>query len=120
MIRAAIFFQAFFLCSMMTFVVFTSASEKITVVPAISGNPILSNSKIIGGIVSNNIKVSLVAGEYEPVSFVIESDQDLSQLMLVAHPIKGHESIIDQRHIDIKLVKEWYQADQAWIGRWDN
>lgn len=87
-------------------------------VDPISSAPILSNTKEIKGEVTELISIKLAAGEIESASFVLISDRLLTDIKINYGDLVGDNSFIRANNIDIKLVKEWYQADQAWFGRY--
>ena len=61
-------------------------------------------------------KITLKAcrGEFEPASFVVRANKKISELKPVCSNLQNKNSKISSEHIDIKIVKCWYQAGGAW------
>ena len=49
-------------------------------------------------------------GEYEPASFVIRANEDISSLQVEATDLTGASGSIPSSNVDIRVVKCWYQA----------
>lgn len=64
-------------------------------------------------------KVAMLAtpGEYEPASFGIFARRDLRGVWPVVGDLISGANVIAAENVDIKLVKRWYQAGTAWVGR---
>ena len=80
------------------------------VVPAISDAKILSDSLVSDKYKSTSISISAAKGEYEPASFVLRSDRELSSLSIEAANLTGTAGSIPAANIDIRSVKVWWQA----------
>ena len=68
--------------------------------------------------------VTMVAakGEYEPGSFVLVADKDIGKVKLEISDLKRDEGrgmrdeVFPKEKLDLKTVKVWYQADNAWTS----
>ncbi len=87
----------------------------IHVVNPTSGEKILPTTFPLPGSQSTKIQVVACRGEYEPASFVIRglNRAPLSILVSVSDLV-GEHGVIPKEHVDIKVVKTWYQAATAW------
>lgn len=70
------------------------------------------------------LQVAACRGEFEPVSFVLRAQRaDMTGVMLTARDLRGVNSsaVIASTHVDIKVVKPWFQSYYAWneIGKSD-
>ena len=63
-------------------------------------------NELIGGIAAQ--------GEYTPLSFVVVPLTDVEQLEVRATDLVGDAGVIAADHVDIKVVKVWYQTGTAW------
>ena len=87
-------------------------SPQITtyVVPPVSNEKILPDTSISSDYISDQISFRASRGEFQPASFVIHSNEDISDLQIsTTHLISGSNSISPE-NIDIRVVKCWYQA----------
>ncbi|MDD5596907.1 MAG: hypothetical protein PHV82_03115 [Victivallaceae bacterium] len=91
------------------------------VVPPISDQKILPFwGTPIPGKISDELRITACAGEYEPASFVITALSDITSLQAKATDLKRKSeqsretATIPSSGVDIKLVKCWYQAGTAW------
>jgi hypothetical protein len=66
---------------------------------------------------TDQIALFMTPGEYEPVSFGVFAQKDLQDVLPVAGDLTSGNQVIPAANIDIKLVKRWYQAGTAWLGR---
>ena len=56
-------------------------------------------------------------GEYEPCSFVLLSDQDMGKVQFEVSDLKsGTGDVLSKEKLDLKTVKVWYQAGNAWTS----
>ena len=56
-------------------------------------------------------------GEYEPCSFVLVSDEDVGKVKLEVSDLKsGTGDVLSKEKLDLKTVKVWYQAGNAWTS----
>ncbi|MFH2068876.1 MAG: CFI-box-CTERM domain-containing protein [Candidatus Omnitrophota bacterium] len=63
---------------------------------------------------TDTITVVATPGEYEPASFVLRPDYNLTNLTLTVSNLTGDAGEIPSSSVDIKVVKCWYQA--TWSG----
>ncbi len=68
------------------------------------------------GRLSTHLRMVAAKGEFEPVSFVIAPRRDVAKLVLKASKLAGPGNDIPADHVDIKVVKCWYQAGTAWYS----
>ena len=64
-------------------------------------------------------QVMMVAakGEYEPCSFVLVADKDIGKVRLEVSELKNERGdVFPKEKLDLKTVKVWYQADNAWTS----
>jgi len=90
----------------------TEATANLTVyvVPAITDTKILPKSSISSSYISNTISARVSPGEYNAVSFVVNSDEDIDSLQVVASDLSGNGNKLLNSTLDIKTVKCWYQG----------
>lgn len=86
------------------------------VVPAITDEKILPTSSIPDEYISDEISLRACPGEYEPASFVIRANEDITSLEAEATELIGESGSIPSSNVDIRVVKCWYQAG---VGVWD-
>jgi len=87
----------------------------IHVVNPTSGEKILPTTFPLPGDQSTKIQVVACRGEYEPASFVIRGLKGAPPSILVSvSDLVGEHGVIPKEHVDIKVVKTWYQAATAW------
>ena len=89
-----------------------SSADSITiyVVPAITDTKILPTSTISATYQKNLISLTVSPGEYEPASFVIQAQQNISGLSLQPTDLTGTSGTIPSSALDISIVKRWYQG----------
>ncbi|MEA1950911.1 MAG: hypothetical protein U9N87_05970, partial [Planctomycetota bacterium] len=68
------------------------------------------------GVLADKIDVIATPGEHEPASIVLFSKEDLSEVMLTSGDLVSESASIDASHVDVRIVKCWYQAGTAWRG----
>ncbi|MCA9423308.1 MAG: hypothetical protein KC592_19975, partial [Nitrospira sp.] len=87
----------------------------IHVVNPISEVKILPTTFPLPGVPSTSIRLSVCRGEYEPFSFVIRTkNEHLNSILISASDLFSDHGTIHKKHIDVKVVKTWYQAAGAW------
>jgi len=87
----------------------------IHVVNPISGEKILPTTFPLPGAQSTKLQVVACRGEYEPASFVIRAlEETPTSILVTVSDLVGEHGAISKEHIDIKVVKTWYQAATAW------
>lgn len=94
----------------------------VYIVKAISNMPILPDT-MPEKLNANGCELTITAakGEYEPASFVIRPNTNIAdELEIAATPLVDSSGMIPVSNIEIKSVKVWYQAEEAWkeIGRY--
>jgi len=94
----------------------TKNGVTIYIVRAISANPVLPETNRADLDVDGClIDVDASKNEYESASFVINSSLDIDNgIDIVVSDLKNGNNIIHKNTIDIKSVKVWYQAAEAW------
>jgi len=75
------------------------------------GEQVLPGTILIPGNITDEIRVTACAGEYEPVSFVIQALSDIQKLEVKAGDLHCGKKRIPSEAIDIKVVKCWYQRE---------
>ena len=69
------------------------------------------------GLAGEPVRIVAAQGEYEPGSFVVTADADLGKVDFVAGPLKAKGgAAIPASALDLKTVKVWYQAGNAWFS----
>lgn len=87
----------------------------IHVVNPTSGEKILPTTFPLPGAQSTKLHVLACRGEYEPASFVIRGMKGAPASILVSvSDLTGENGTISKEHVDIRIVKTWYQAAGAW------
>jgi len=82
----------------------------IYVVPTITDEKILPMSFISYDYISDSISIVASPGEYEPASFVVRANENITSLQVNATELSGDNGSIPDSNIDISVVKCWYQA----------
>lgn len=67
----------------------------------------------VPGKISDEISINACRGEYEPASFVLCSDEDISSLKIKPTALSGKNAVIPASSLDIKVVKCWYQTGKV-------
>jgi hypothetical protein len=94
---------------------------QIYVVAPISRQMILPDTFPIPGERTSTIKISACRGEFEPASFVLRAiGLDMAGVTLTATDLRSVSSnaVIPSKHIDLKIVKPWFQSYYAWNEIW--
>ena len=96
----------------------------VHVVSPITSTKILPSTYPLPGQKSFSLRVTASRGEFEPASFVLRAQsQDMTGVTLTATDLRSVNSsaVISSTHIDIKIVKPWFQSHYAWnnIGKND-
>ena len=86
------------------------------VVPALSSIQRLPDTSSPDGRLGTLLRVVAARGEFEPASFVIAPRSDVVSLVLEASALSGDGGTIASDHVDIKVVKCWYQGGTAWYS----
>ena len=56
------------------------------------------------------LAIAACPGEYEPATFSIHAEQALNDVTITAGPLQNGPAVIAADHIDIRVVKFWYQG----------
>ena len=98
----------------------------VHVVSPITSTQILPSTYPLPGQKSLSLHVTACRGEFEPTSFVLRAhSQDMTEVTLTATDLHSVNSsaVIPSTHVDIKIVKPWFQSYYAWnekgIGKSD-
>jgi len=98
----------------------------VHVVSPISSTPILPSTYPLPGQKSLSLHVTACRGEFEPTSFVLRAQShDMAGVTLTPTDLRSVNSsaVISSTHVDIKIVKPWFQSYYAWnemgIGKSD-
>ena len=98
----------------------------VHVVSPITGTKILPSTYPLPGKKSFSLRVTASRGEFEPTSFVLRAQShDMTGVTLTATDLHSVNStaVISSTHVDIKIVKSWFQSYYAWnemgIGKSD-
>ena len=87
--------------------------------------PFMPNQAPQGGREGAPVTMVAAKGEYEPGSFVLVSDEDIGRVEFEISDLKRDEGrgkreegnvIFPKAKIDLKTVKVWYQAGNAWTS----
>ena len=86
-------------------------------VPPITSEMILPDSPSFAASGSDTLSIVAAPGEYEPASFVLWSPDAIEGLRVIATDLLGVEGKrVSRDRMDIRIVKRWYQAGEAWHG----
>jgi hypothetical protein len=89
----------------------------VHVVSPITSTKILPSTYPLPGQKSLSLNVTACRGEFEPTSFVLRAQsQDMTGVTLTATDLRSVNSsaVISSTHVDIKIVKPWFQGYYAW------
>ena len=77
----------------------------------------MPDAEPVGGLKGEPVRMVAALGEYEPGSFVLTSDADLGKVDFFVTDLAGEGGArIPAAEIDVKTVKVWYQAGNAWFS----
>ncbi len=86
-------------------------------VPALSDIPRLPDTYPGDGVACGQVRIIAAQGEYEPGSVLIAPRKNVDKFLLKATDLKAKDgSTIPAGEIDIKIIKNWYQAGSGWYG----
>jgi len=80
----------------------------IYILPAITNVRLLPHSDFVPGFLSDDIKITACAGEYESASFAVSALSDLGALEITPTDLKGANGLIPAKNVDIRIVKCWW------------
>ncbi|MCP4612729.1 MAG: hypothetical protein GY845_28880, partial [Planctomycetes bacterium] len=83
--------------------------------PTITDDKILPTSSISSGYISNQISIAASPSEFEPASFVVRANQNISDLQVQASSLTGASGSIPSGNVDIRVIKCWYQSAETII-----
>lgn len=89
----------------------------VHVVSPITSTKILPSTYPLPGKKSLSLHVTACRGEFEPASFVLRAQsKDMTGVTLTASDLRSVNSsaVISSTHVDIKIVKPWFQSYYAW------
>ena len=89
----------------------------VHVVSPITSTQILPFTYPLPGQKSLSLHVTACRGEFEPTSFVLRAQsRDMTGVTLTATDLHSANSsaVISSTHVDIKIVKPWFQSYYAW------
>ncbi len=86
------------------------------VVEPISSRMILPDTDPVPGQLAKEVSITAAPGEYEPASIVLRAKRDLEDVRIEVSDLTNDKALISAEHVDIKVVKCWYQATTAWHG----
>ena len=75
----------------------------------LSNYRILPDTKMINGVIGNELSLFASPGEYEPGSFVLLPAKTTTVTFELSD-LKSGNNVIDKSSLDLKLVKVWYQG----------
>lgn len=86
-------------------------------VPAMSNVQRLPDAYPADGIPGGTNRIVLAKGEYEPVSILLYAFEDLGKVQLTVGELKSETgAVFPAEDLDLKLVKCWYQNENAWFS----
>ena len=93
------------------------AEVKWFAVDPMGETPYMPDSAPKGGREGAAVQIVAARGEYEPGSFVLVSDRDLGKVKLEVGDLRNEKGeIFPATRLDLKTVKVWYQAGNAWTS----
>ena len=93
------------------------AGVKWYAVDPMGEEPYMPDAAPPGGREGAPLRFVAARGEYEPCSFVLVADQDLGKVKIEVGDLKSEKGEIFPRgRLDLKTVKVWYQAGNAWTS----
>ena len=105
------------LACMVVWTLSAAAGVKWYAVDPMGEEPYMPDEAPHGGKENAPIKIIAARGEYEPGSFVLVADEDLGKVSLEVGDFKTEKGwIFPAGRIDLKTVKVWYQAGNAWTS----
>ena len=93
------------------------AGVKWYAVDPMGEEPCMPDKPPAGGREGAPIQIVAAKGEYEPASFVLVADADLGKVSFAVGDLKTADGrIFSAANLDLKTVKVWYQAGNAWTS----
>ena len=79
--------------------------------PAINNDPILADEALPVQCRDETVmKVMCARGEYEPASFLVQTDKPLKQVMVTVSPLKGAAGVLASKTVDVRIAQKFYRA----------
>ena len=79
--------------------------------PAINNDPILADEALPVQCRDETVmKVMCARGEYEPASFLVQTDNPLKQVMVTVSPLKGAAGVLAPETVDVRIAQKFYMA----------
>ncbi len=83
---------------------------------AMGTETILPFSDPVHAFPGTSLAIAACRGEYEPASFIIKPQKDIRKIIITTSELTGNNgAVIPASHLDIRLVKCWYQAGRESI-----
>ena len=77
--------------------------------PAINNDPILADEALPVQCRDETVmKVMCARGEYEPASFLVQTDKPLKQVMVTVSPLKGAAGVLASKTVDVRIAQKLY------------
>jgi len=79
--------------------------------PPINNDPILADEALPVQCRDETVmKVTCARGEYEPASFLVETDKPLRQVMVKVGPLKGAAGTLKGKTVDVRIAQKLYMS----------
>ena len=86
-----------------------AAYRTYVVRPAINNDPILEGEALPVQCRDETVmKVMCARGEYEPASFLVETEEPLKQVMVKVSPLKGAAGVLAPETVDVRVAQKVY------------
>ena len=94
-----------------------AAGVKWYAVDPMGERPYMPDKAPEGGREGAPLRMVAARGEYEPCSFVLVADQDMGKVRIEPGDLKNEKGeTFPKGRFDLKTVKVWYQAGNAWTS----
>ena len=78
--------------------------------PTINNDPILADEALPVQCRDEKVmKIMCARGEYEPASFLVQTDKPLKQVMVKVSPLKGAAGTLAPEAVDVRIAQKFYQ-----------
>jgi len=79
--------------------------------PTINNDPILADEALPVQCRDETVmKVMCARGEYEPASFLVQTDKPLKQVMVRVSALKGAAGVMEPEAVDVRIAQKFYQV----------
>ena len=86
-----------------------AAYRTYVVQPAINNNAILDGEALPAECRDEKVmKIMCARGEYEPATFLVETDKPLKQVMVKVSPLKGASGVLAPETVDVRIAKKLF------------